>query len=60
MSCAAISAGADGLMIESHYNPAEALVDGAQMVTPDELKDIVDACRTLYRTRKALAHSTRS
>jgi len=60
MSCAAISAGADGLMIESHYNPAEALVDGAQMVTPDELKDIVDACRTLYRTRKALAHGTKS
>ncbi len=54
MSCAAISAGADGLMIESHYNPAEALVDGAQMVTPDELKDIIDACRTLHRTRKAL------
>ena len=48
MSCAAIAAGADGLMIESHYNPAEALVDGPQMVTPDELADIISACRTIY------------
>jgi 3-deoxy-7-phosphoheptulonate synthase len=27
MSCAAIAAGACGLMIEIHHNPAEALVD---------------------------------
>jgi len=59
MSCAAVAAGADGLMIESHYNPAEALVDGAQMVTPDELKEIIDACQTLYRTRRSAAHSRR-
>ena len=59
MSCAAIAAGADGLMIESHYNPAEALVDGPQMVTPDELKEIVDACRMLYRTRRMAAHTRR-
>jgi 3-deoxy-7-phosphoheptulonate synthase len=37
MSCAAVAAGADGLMIEAHYDPSEALVDGPQMVTPDEL-----------------------
>ena len=49
MSCAAIAAGACGLMIEAHYDPAEALVDGLQMVTPDELKDIVDACRRVRR-----------
>ncbi|MBE9505682.1 MAG: 3-deoxy-7-phosphoheptulonate synthase [Chloroflexi bacterium] len=49
MSCASIAAGADGLMIESHYDPAEALVDGPQMVTPDELKDIIEACVKLYR-----------
>ncbi len=52
MSCASISAGADGLMIETHYDPAEALVDGPQMVTPDELKDIIDACRLLYRAKR--------
>ncbi len=48
MSCASIAAGADGLMIESHYDPSEALVDGPQMVTPDELKDIIEACGKLY------------
>jgi 3-deoxy-D-manno-octulosonic acid (KDO) 8-phosphate synthase len=35
-------------MIEAHYDPSEALVDGPQMVTPDELKDIIDACRRVY------------
>ncbi|MFC1951182.1 3-deoxy-7-phosphoheptulonate synthase [Chloroflexota bacterium] len=31
---AAIAAGADGLLIEVHPNPEEALVDGAQSLTP--------------------------
>ena len=49
MSCAAIAAGASGLMIEVHYNPAEALVDGQQTITPDELKDIIDACQQINK-----------
>ncbi len=49
MSCAAIAAGASGLMIEAHYDPAEALVDGQQMITPDELKDVIDACQGIRR-----------
>lgn len=49
MSCAAIAAGASGLMIEVHCNPAEALVDGQQMITPDELKDVIDACRRINK-----------
>ena len=47
MSCAAVAAGASGLMVEVHYNPAEALVDGQQMITPDELKDVIDACQRI-------------
>ena len=47
MSCAAIAAGASGLMIEVHHNPAEALVDAQQMITPDELKDVIDACQRI-------------
>ena len=47
MSCAAIAAGASGLMIEVHYNPAEALVDAQQQITPDELKDVIDACQRI-------------
>ena len=50
MSCAAIAAGASGLMIETHCNPAEALVDGQQMITPDELKEVIDACRRVRRS----------
>jgi 3-deoxy-7-phosphoheptulonate synthase len=48
MSCSAIAAGANGLMIETHYNPAEAIVDGKQMVTPDELKEIITTCNNIY------------
>jgi len=49
MSCAAIAAGTSGLMIETHYNPAEAVVDSQQMITPDELKDVIDACQRIRR-----------
>ncbi len=50
MSCAAIAAGATGLMIETHYNPAEALVDGQQMITPDELKEVISTCLKIHKT----------
>jgi len=49
MSCAAVAAGASGLMVETHYNPAESLVDGPQTITPDELKEIIDACRSIHQ-----------
>ena len=45
MSRAAIAAGADGLIIEVHNNPACALCDGQQSLTPaafDELKKSID------------------
>jgi 3-deoxy-7-phosphoheptulonate synthase len=35
MSKAAIATGTDALMIEVHPNPAKALSDGAQCLTPD-------------------------
>ena len=36
MALAAAAAGADGLMIEVHNNPAKALCDGAQSLNPEE------------------------
>ena len=36
MSMAAIAAGADGLMIEVHNDPARALCDGPQSLTPEK------------------------
>jgi len=53
MSCAAIASGASGLMIEVHYDPAEALVDAQQMITPDELKDVVSTCRRIHNLTMA-------
>lgn len=41
MSLAAITAGARGLLIEVHDNPDEALCDGPQSITTDELAGIV-------------------
>jgi len=52
MSCAAIAAGASGLTIEVHYNPAEAKVDAQQMITPDELKEIIETCKKISKTVK--------
>ncbi len=49
MSCAAMAAGASGLMIETHFNPAEALVDGQQTITPDELADVIATCRRIRK-----------
>ena len=38
---AAIAAGADGLIIEVHNNPAKALCDGQQSLTPAQFDDLM-------------------
>ncbi len=42
MARAAIAAGADGLIVEMHPNPAEALCDGPQSLTPENFKAMMD------------------
>jgi 3-deoxy-7-phosphoheptulonate synthase len=49
LSCAATAVGASGLVIEVHYNPAEALVDAQQMITPDELERIITDCKQIRK-----------
>jgi len=49
LSCASVAAGACGLIVEVHHNPAEALVDAAQQITPDEFKDLVTACESIHK-----------
>ena len=44
---AAVSAGADGLMIEVHNNPQCALSDGQQSVKPDAFKAIMDKVKII-------------
>jgi 3-deoxy-7-phosphoheptulonate synthase len=41
MAKAAIAAGADGLIIEVHYKPEEALCDGQQSLSPDEFSHLM-------------------
>lgn len=42
LSMAAVAAGADGLIIEVHNNPAKALCDGSQSLTPDMFDSVVN------------------
>lgn len=42
MAMAAAACGADGLMIEVHNNPAKALCDGAQSLTPDQFSGVME------------------
>ena len=41
MALAAIAAGADGLMMEVHPNPAKALSDGPQSLTPEHYREVM-------------------
>ncbi|MGC4190593.1 MAG: 3-deoxy-7-phosphoheptulonate synthase [Thermomicrobiales bacterium] len=47
MALAGLAAGADGLMVEVHPHPDEALSDGYQTITPDELGRIVRISRAM-------------
>jgi len=44
---AAVAAGADGLLIEVHPDPARALSDGAQSLTFAEFKDLMAGVRAV-------------
>ena len=47
MSMAAIAAGADGLIIEVHNDPKNALCDGAQSLTPEEFRLLMPKLRAV-------------
>lgn len=47
MSLAAIAAGADGLMIEVHPNPDQALSDGFQQLNPAEFSELMPRLRKI-------------
>lgn len=47
LSCAALAAGADGLIIEVHPRPEEALSDGAQSLKPERFARLVERLRAL-------------
>ena len=45
MAKAAIAAGADGVIVEVHNNPEEALCDGEQSITPDAFAALMDVLK---------------
>ncbi len=50
LSMAAVAAGADGLIIEVHNDPANALCDGAQSLTYDEFNNTMTKLRLIANT----------
>jgi 3-deoxy-7-phosphoheptulonate synthase len=48
MALAAVAAGADGIMVEVHPNPNEALSDGEQSLTFDQFRDMAAAVRHIH------------
>jgi len=49
MARAAVAAGADGLMIETHINPETALSDGAQSLYPDQFEQLIKEIRAIAK-----------
>jgi 3-deoxy-7-phosphoheptulonate synthase len=47
MAKAAVAAGADGLLIEVHSNPEEALCDGEQSLKPKAFKQLMEELRAI-------------
>ena len=48
-TAAAAAAGADGIMIEVHNDPAHALCDGAQSIKPDAFAGVMNDIRNIAR-----------
>lgn len=46
---AAVASGADGLMVEVHIHPEEALSDGAQSLTPDNFGELISSVRNIAK-----------
>ena len=51
MAMAAVAAGADGLIIEVHNDPLNALCDGKQSITPDDFDALVPRLRQVAAIR---------
>ena len=52
MALAAAAAGADGLMVEVHNDPANALCDGAQSLTPDQFDEVAAKVKAIIEVLK--------
>ena len=50
LTLAALSAGADGMIIEVHNDPEHALCDGAQSIKPEVFSEIMKAVNMITKT----------
>ena len=54
MALAAVAVGADGVMVEVHPNPDDALSDGEQSLTFDQFRSLVEAVNHIHAEVKTL------
>ena len=47
MTLGAVACGADGIIIEVHNHPDKALSDGAQSITPQKLKELIEKIKQM-------------
>lgn len=52
LALASVAAGADGLIIEVHNDPPNALSDGAQSITPEQFDEVT---KRIFATKKVLS-----
>ena len=57
---AAVAAGGDGLFLETHPRPHEALSDGPNMVILDQLPALIECCLALRQALTAAGPSDQS
>jgi len=58
IACAGAAAGADGLMIEVHNNPCEALSDGFQSLKPERFAALIQQVNRIYSVVNCTAVNT--
>ena len=52
LALAGMAAGAHGIIVEVHYNPAEAQCDGPQALLPEMFKELMTQCRQIAAIHK--------
>ena len=55
MARAGVAVGADGLIIEVHSNPEQALCDGAQALTPVQYLELVREVKAIHEALSPVA-----
>lgn len=51
LSYAGIAAGVDGIVVDVHHQPEQALCDAAQQITPEVFKEVISKVHAIYKIR---------